>query len=92
MIVALLLGIAACQTPAGRTAGNVVDDATISTKVKVKLFEDDQLSGFAISVNTFKGVVTLTGAVSSEKLKNRAKITAISVIGVKRVNNLLSIK
>ncbi len=92
MIVALLLGISACHTPAGRTAGNVVDDATISTKVKFKLFDNDQLSGFSISVSTFKGVVTLTGAVENTRQKELAKDIALSVRGVEKVNNLLDIK
>ena len=92
MIIVLLLGMPACQTPAGRTAGNVVDDATISTKVKFELFDNDQLSGFAISVSTFKGIVTLTGAVETSSQKKLATNIALSVRGVKSVNNLLSIK
>ena len=92
IIVILLFGIAACQTPAGRTAGTVVDDATISTMVKSKLFKDKQLSGFAISVSTFKGVVTLTGAVESGKQRKLATSIAFSVMGAKSVNNLLKIK
>ncbi|MGA6927429.1 MAG: BON domain-containing protein [Desulfosarcina sp.] len=94
MVVALLLafGLAACQTPAGRSAGAVVDDGTITTKVKAKLFDDDQLSGFAISVETFKGEVTLTGGVDSQEAKDRATKVAKSVTGVTKVNNLLKIK
>jgi hyperosmotically inducible protein len=90
--VILLLGILGCQTPAGRTAGEVVDDGTITTKVKAKLFEDDSLSGFAISVETFEGEVTLTGSVDSLQNKKRATQLAESVYGVKNVNNLLKIK
>lgn len=48
-----------CQTPAGRSAGEVVDDATITTKVKAGLFDESVLRGLAISVETFKGEVTL---------------------------------
>ena len=90
--VILLLGLWGCQTPAGRTAGDVVDDGTITTKVKAKLFEDDSLSGFAISVETFEGEVTLTGSVDSLQDKERATQLAESVYGVKNVNNLLKIK
>jgi hyperosmotically inducible protein len=90
--VILLLGLWGCQTPAGRTAGDVVDDGTITTKVKAKLFEDDSLSGFAISVETFEGEVTLTGSVDSLQDKERATQLAESVYGVKSVNNLLKIK
>lgn len=84
--------ILACQTPAGRSTGEVVDDSTISAKVKAKLFADDQLSGFAISVKTFEGEVTLTGAVESAEQKERASDIVQSVYGVKSLNNLLKIK
>ena len=83
---------AACPTPAGRTAGQVVDDATITTKVKAKLFDQSFLRGFAISVDTFEGTVTLTGAVKTEDQKEEAGKIAASVYGVKGVNNLISIK
>ena len=82
----------ACQTPGGRTAGEVVDDAGITTKVKAKLFNDPIVSGFAISVETFQGEVTLTGAVDSEKARKKAEELANSTHGVLKVNNLIKIK
>jgi len=88
----LIFILLACQTPAGRTAGNVIDDATITTKVKAKLFDDSVLRGFAISVKTFEGEVTLTGAVDAPEQKDRAGETAGSVSGVRRVHNLLKVK
>jgi hyperosmotically inducible protein len=81
-----------CQTPAGRTAGEVVDDSTITTKVKAKLLADDLLRGIAISVVTFEGEVTLTGAVDNGAQRERASDIAHDVNGVKKVNNLLKIK
>lgn len=92
LVIALFPMLLACHTPAGRSAGEVVDDSTITTKVKTKLFDDDQLSGFAIKVTTFKGEVTLTGAVESAAQKARATILAKNVSGVTSVNNLLQIK
>jgi hyperosmotically inducible periplasmic protein len=92
LILTIFPLLLACHTPAGRTAGEVVDDSTITTKVKAKLFDDDQLSGFAISVKTFKGEVTLTGAVESAAQKARATIIAKNVSGVISVNNLLQLK
>ncbi len=84
--------LSSCTTPAGRTAGEVVDDTTITTKVKAKLFKDSILKGFAISVTTFEGEVTLTGAVDTEAEKKRAESIALSTAGVKKVNNLLKVK
>jgi hyperosmotically inducible protein len=94
--IAILLGVSmilcACQTPAGRSAGEVVDDATITTKVKAKLFDDSVVKGLAISVETFEGEVTLTGAVNTEPERQRAAYLANTVTGVKRVNNLIKLK
>ena len=92
MAVLLISGLVACQTPAGRTAGGVIDDATITTKVKAKLFDESVLRGFAISVKTFEGEVTLTGAVDTDAQRVRAGETAGSVSGVKAVQNLIKIK
>jgi hyperosmotically inducible protein len=70
----------------------VIDDGTITTKVKAKLFDESILRGFAISVQTFEGTVTLTGAVGTEEQKEKAGQIAASTEGVKKVNNLLTIK
>ncbi len=94
LLLVLLMGVAAfaCTTPAGRTAGEVVDDGTITTKVKALLYEDDFLRGVAISVQTFDGKVTLIGAVDTYEHKRRAESIARSVHGVRGVNNNLEIK
>lgn len=70
----------------------MIDDGTITTKVKAKLFDESILRGFAISVQTFEGTVTLTGAVETEEQKEKAGQIAASTEGVKKVNNLLTIK
>jgi hyperosmotically inducible periplasmic protein len=91
-LMAMLTVLWSCQTPAGRTAGEVVDDSTITTKVKSKLLADDLLRGIAISVETFEGEVTLTGAVDNASQRQRASDITRAVSGVKKVNNLLKIK
>jgi hyperosmotically inducible periplasmic protein len=88
----MLCAVYSCATPAGRTTGQVVDDGTITTKVKAKLLNDAILSGFAISVSTFKGEVTLTGAVNSEQAKDKADFLARNTLGVRKVLNLIKIK
>ena len=92
VLVVVLPTLLACQTPAGRTAGEVVDDATITTAVKARLFDDSSVRGFAVSVQTFEGEVTLTGGVDTQAEKDRAGEIARSVSGVRRVNNLIKIK
>ncbi len=88
----LVFVLASCATPAGRSVGQVVDDSTITTKVKGKLLGDSVLQGFAISVDTFQGEVTLTGAVNVPSQIERAEQIARETRGVKKVNNLLKLK
>lgn len=88
VLLASLLGCAG----AGQTTGEFIDDSTITTKVKAKLFNDPVTSGWQISVRTDRGVVYLTGVVSSAKEKARAGELAASVAGVKSVRNELTVK
>jgi hyperosmotically inducible protein len=92
LVLLLIPALTACRTPAGRSAGQVVDDATIQTKVKAKLFDNANLSGFAIDTDVFQGQVTLTGAVENQSQKQLATEVAQTVEGVTKVNNLLKIK
>ena len=93
LLSALLLSLlVACTTPAGRSTGQVVDDAAITTQVKTELLADKEISGLAVSVETFKGEVVLTGAVDSWAQSNRAAQIARRVHGVSTVKNLLKIK
>jgi hyperosmotically inducible periplasmic protein len=85
-------GGAAAVTPAGRSAGQVIDDGTITTQVKAKLLEDSVTKGLAVSVKTFEGAVTLTGAVDSDAQREKAVQIASAVSGVKKVNNLINLK
>jgi hyperosmotically inducible protein len=88
----LLYSLCSCRTAAGRTPGQVLDDMNITATIKTKIFNDPYLSGFAVSVDTFQGEVTLTGAVESEFAKNRATELAKSIYGVSKVNNLLVVR
>ncbi|HAR95048.1 MAG TPA: transporter [Deltaproteobacteria bacterium] len=92
MFLALVVGLSACRTPAGRSAGQVVDDATITSEVKAKLLADSVTKGIAVSVETFEGQVTLTGAVDNEDEREKAGQIAKGVRGVRKVHNLLNLK
>jgi len=48
VLLVVLFTLGSCRTPAGRSAGEVLDDATITTKVKAKLFDENILRGMAI--------------------------------------------
>jgi osmotically-inducible protein OsmY len=65
-------------------------DGVISTKVQVKLAEDTNVKGGALSVDVKDGVVTLGGKVEKASQKSKAEKLAKKVAGVKSiVNNIV---
>jgi osmotically-inducible protein OsmY len=93
MLVVLITGFAACaSTSKQEGAGEYVDDSVITTKVKSQLAADDFLKSFEISVETYKGIVQLSGFVDSQKAVNKAGEIAGGVQGVKSVQNDLNVK
>ena len=62
-----------------------VNDTWITTKVKADLLATENVSGLDIKVETVDGVVTLTGAVTSQAQKDKAVEVAKQIKGVKRV-------
>jgi len=75
-----------------RTAGEVVDDAMITAKVKTALIGDTRTKAHQINVDTKEGIVQLGGFVDSAQAKAAASEVAESVTGVKSVRNDLGIK
>jgi len=69
-----------------------IDDAEITTKVKSAIYSEPGLKTLRISVDTVKGVVTLTGSVNSQYDFDRTKALAESVAGVSEVANFLQVK
>ena len=84
--------VACASTPKQESTGEYVDDSVITTKVKSLLAVDDCLKSFQISVETYKGIVQLSGFVSSQKAVDKAGEIARSVKGVKSVENDLIVK
>lgn len=73
------------------TAGEYVDDATITAKVKAAFAKDKLVKGRDISVRTDHGVVDLTGVVNSKDESNRATDLATKIKAVSAVHNNLKI-
>ena len=73
------------------TAGEYVDDATITTRVKVALTGDKKIKSREISVRTDQGVVDLTGKVGNKEESEKATECATKVKGVKAVHNNLKV-
>src|SRR4051794_30616650 len=70
-----------------QSTGERIDDKADSSRVKKALAADTQYKYDAITVQTFKGVVQLSGFVNSRDQKNRAGDLAKKVEGVKEVQN-----
>ena len=90
MFVAALMACA--STPKKESTGEYVDDSVITTKVKSLLAEDDFLKSFQIGVETYKGIVQLSGFVNSRQAVDKAGQIASSVKGVESVKNDLIVK
>ena len=72
--------------------GEYVDDSVITAKVKTAIFNDSTLKVNEINVETFKGVVQLSGFVRSQADIDKAVQVARGVAGVKSVKNDMRIK
>ena len=72
--------------------GEYVDNSVITTKIKTQLAADDLLKSYEISVETYKGIVQLSGFVDSQKAIDKAGQIARGVDGVKSVKNNLRLK
>lgn len=90
--LALLLSATGCTSMTGQTAGQYVDDSTITTSVKAKLVADKVANFTRIDVDTTNRVVSLNGVVESPQQKTRAQQIAMEVSGVRRVDNNLQIQ
>jgi len=76
----------------GKSVDETVDDATITTRVKTSLLNDPDVGGLRIDVDTFKGVVTLSGAVKTAAERDKATALARKVGGVTDVRSTLQVQ
>ena len=86
-LVAPLL-LAAC----GKSVGDTIDDATITTRVKTALLNDPDVGVLRIDVDTFKGVVTLSGRVKTKEEEAKAIALARKISDVTDVKSTLQIQ
>lgn len=91
--VLLLAVIPACTENTKReSTGESFDSAVLTTKIKSTFVGDSRLKANDISVETYKGVVQLSGFVDTQAEADRAVQLARTVKGVKAVNNSLIVK
>lgn len=92
LIYALAISLVAVMTAAcGKSVGETIDDATITTRVKTALLDDPLVGGLRIDVDTFKGVVTLSGRVKSAAESQKAIAIARRTSGVTDVKSSLQV-
>jgi hyperosmotically inducible protein len=84
------VGCASTSKQAG--AGEYVDDSVVTAKVKAAIFNEPSLKSTEINVETFKGVVQLSGFVSSQAAIDKAVAVARGVGGVTSVKNDMRVK
>jgi osmotically-inducible protein OsmY len=89
-LITSFMGCASTRTHEG--TGEYVDDSAITTKVKAAIFSDPALKVLQINVETFKGMVQLSGFVDSELSSTKAADVAGRVKGVAAVKNDLIVK
>ena len=90
LLVAAFLGCASTAKQEG--TGEYLDDTVITTKVKAAILNEPTLKSAEINVETFKGVVQLSGFVNSREDISKATEVARGVGGVKSVKNDMRLK
>jgi hypothetical protein len=86
-LAALPVGCAGTSPTVSRNTGEYTDDSVITEKVTAQLVEDLSIKNERVKVQTDHGVVTLTGAVETPQLRERAERIAAGARGVRSVNN-----
>ena len=90
LVLASLIGCASTTKREG--TGEYIDDSVITTKVKAAVFNDPSLKSSEINVETYKGVVQLSGFVGTEADIKKAADVARGVEGVTSVKNDMRLK
>lgn len=90
--VALLTASGCAVTRGQETVGAYIDDATITTKIKSRFIEDLKVDASAISVETLKGTVMLSGFAKNAEERNAAERIARNVNGVVAVKNEIAVR
>lgn len=92
-LAVVMMAIAGCaSTSQQASTGEYLDDTVITARVKAAIVDDPELKATEINVETYKGVVQLSGFVSSQSDIGHAVDVAKKVDGVKSVKNDMRLK
>lgn len=75
-----------------QSVGEYIDDTVLTSRAKTELLRADDVAGTDIQVETFNGIVQLSGFVRSEQEKRRAGEIVRQIPGVRDVDNVLRVK
>lgn len=89
--IAVLFLTGCAASGGGRSTGQVIDDASVASRVKSALLADRDTDGLDIEVETYRGRVQLIGFVESQLEINRAQEIARNTAGVNQVSSALII-
>ena len=92
LAVMLVTAVGCASTAKQEGTGEYIDDSVITAKVKAAVLNEPTLKVAEINVETFKGVVQLSGFVSSQAAMNKAVEVTRNVSGVTSVKNDMRIK
>jgi hyperosmotically inducible protein len=92
ILLAALAATACASTPTQQAAGEAIDDTVITANIQGKLVDDPVTKARQIEVETFRGVVQLSGYVDTAASKSRAAELAMQTKGVTRVDNNLDVR
>ncbi|MBF0298143.1 MAG: BON domain-containing protein [Oligoflexia bacterium] len=93
LVTTMFATLSGCSsTRTQESAGEYIDDSVITTKIKSEIASDKIVNFFQISVETYKGVVQLSGFVNTKEQAERAGQLAFRVKGVNEVKNNLIVK
>ena len=91
-LVVIFALVSGCQSMTGSTAGQNVDDSTITASVKTKLASEKLSTLTRVEVDTIRGVVSLNGMAETAEQRARVESLTRQVDGVKGVNNNLQVQ
>jgi hyperosmotically inducible periplasmic protein len=93
LLAAPVLFTSGCAgTTTRQSTGEFVDDSAITAKVKTELIRDPVVKARQVEVETFKGIVQLSGFVDTDEQRSRAAQLARSVTGVRDIKNNITVK
>jgi hyperosmotically inducible periplasmic protein len=89
----ILITASGCAVTRGQeSTGAYIDDSAITTSVKARFVDDANVDASAISVETMKGTVMLSGFAKNATEKSTAETIAMKVPGVVAVKNVIAVR